>query len=958
MSKLEPQQVSIDVLREKYAKGEERTIEAIRCRVAKALAQAETDPEQWAPTFKRALEAGFVPAGRIMSSAGTDIQATLINCFVQPVGDSVEENDDGYPDIYTALGKAAATMRRGGGVGYDFSRIRPQGAYVKKTHSHASGPLSFMQVYNASCTTVESAGSRRGAQMGVLRVDHPDIEAFVRAKSETGILTNFNISVGVTDRFMEAVAKDELFELVHKAEPSAEQKSSAYKNKAGLWVYKKIKARTLWNEIMRQTYDYSEPGVLFLDRMNQENNLHYCERLEATNPCAEEPLPPYGCCCLGSIDLTKFVDGELFTEQATFDFVAFGQAVRTAVRMLDNVLDVTYWPLNEQRQEAMNKRRIGLGFLGLGSALVMLGQAYDSESARQTAAKVTERLRDEAYWVSVKLAKEKGAFPLFDAEKYLASGFTKRLPENLRRAISKHGIRNSHLTAIAPTGTIALAFADNASNGIEPPFSWRYTRRKRVDGEHVQAYEAQDHAYRLYAEAVYANTDNKDPQSVLEAKNKMKELPSCFRSALEISARDHQAMVSAVQPYVDTSISKTINCPADYPFEDFKDVYWQAWETGAKGCATYRPSEVRGAVLVADEKESNTVVALPEPDRRVVVPKAPKPALASLRWHKRPVFDEGNPAMTYLVEHPNGARFAVFIGYPQGETEKPFEVWVNGDMQPRGLGALAKSLSMDLRSMDRGWLKTKMDSLAKTPGEAFSLTLPDGNRVVAPSLVSGFAMVLRAHCLKNDVFADGPTPVLDALVSKREPKAGPDGTLAWTVDVKNAVSGDDFALFLKELTLPGEGQRPYSVWLSGDYPPVLDGLLKSLSYDMRVVDPAWIGAKLRQLLDFAEPGGDFMAFVPGAERQTLYPSTVAYVARLIIHRYVQLGVLDDEGFPMSALGAVEFEDDTVVPIEAARAVGAMEVAPGTRCAECGNNAVIRKDGCKFCTACGALGDCG
>ncbi|WP_186424997.1 adenosylcobalamin-dependent ribonucleoside-diphosphate reductase [Cupriavidus metallidurans] len=596
---LAPQDISIEVLQEKYAKGEEQTIDDVRRRVARALAEVEPADkrEAWASRFLWALEGGFVPAGRINSAAGTGIQATLINCFVQPVGDSVSQVRGGKPSIYTAVAQAAETMRRGGGVGYDFSSIRPGGALVRATHSRASGPVSFMKVFDASCATVESAGARRGAQMGVLRCDHPDIESFIHAK-DRGDLTNFNISIGVTDEFMQAVAADGEIELIHEAEPGADDiAAGAYRRDDGQWVYRRVPARRLWDQVMQATYDHAEPGILFLSRINADNNLYYCETIEATNPCAEQPLPSYGCCCLGSINLTRFVRRP-FTDQASFDFEAFAEVVRVSTRMLDNVLDITYWPLPEQQAEAQAKRRIGLGFLGLGSALVMLGHRYDTDAARSLAGRISETMRDHAYLASVELAEEKGRFPLFDADAYLSGGFVSRLPEPIRDAIREHGLRNSHLLSIAPTGTITLAFADNASNGIEPAFSWTYNRRKRMPDDSYRTFEVADHAWRLYR---HMGGD-------------VEQLPESFVTALQMSAIDHMRMLEAVQPYIDTSISKTVNVPEDYPYEAFRNLYLEAWKAGLKGLATYRPNQVLGAVLsVTPAATAATATTAPAP---------------------------------------------------------------------------------------------------------------------------------------------------------------------------------------------------------------------------------------------------------------------------------------------------------------------------------------------------------
>ena len=1092
---LPAQPISLDVLREKYLKAGETSADAIYQRVARALASVEAPAlrDKYEALFLANLQAGAIGAGRIMSAAGTDIKATLINCFVQPVGDCIQGVDDeGFPGIYEALREAAETMRRGGGVGYDFSRIRPRGAYVKGTASMASGPCSYMNVFDQSCSTVESAGARRGAQMGVLRIDHPDVHEFITAKRTPGRWNNFNVSVGVSDAFIHAVQNDQPWELVHTSAPGAAAIEQGARQRAdGLWVYATVQAQALWDTIMLSAYDFAEPGILFLGRINEDNNLHYCEDIAATNPCVtgdtwvlttqgpaqvmdlvgrpftavvnghayavqshgffktgtkpvlqlctqeghalrltadhrvrrvarktryclevewieavklqagdeillhdhrsfdgwegagtreqgyllglligdgtltadkavisvwapelkavghcaavyaasgangiiqaamaaastlphrvdfkgfqrplagrgevrmasaalrqlagvlgmgpghktitsamerqssdfaqglltglfdadgsvqgtqekgvsvrlaqsdvtllqtvqrmllrlgvastlyrnrrpaavrslpdghggqqpyatlaqhelvisgdslqvfadrvgfhdtlksgrledglaqycrslnrerfiatvhsltdagiedvydvtvadvhafdanglvvhncgEQPLPSYGCCDLGPVILTRFVRHPFgLGGEASFDFESFTQAVALQVRALDNVLDVTYWPLPQQRDEAMAKRRIGVGFTGMGNTLAMLCVRYDRPEGRAMAVRIAQAMRDAAYTASVELAREKGAFPKFLAEPYLAQGtFASRLPDAIKAAIRQHGMRNSHLLSIAPTGTVSLAFADNASNGIEPPFSWMYKRKKREADGSTSEYAVEDHAWRLYR----------------ELGGDVNALPDYFVSALVMSAQEHIAMMEAVQPFVDTAISKTVNIPADYPYSDFKNLYLQAWRAGLKGLATYRPNAILGSVLETHaEPAASATPALRNPSAadaappldpmRTVIESRPQGGLSAVAEKLEYWTQEGHKTLYLIVSFlpvPTGVGShtvdrAIEFFMPVGQNGES-QQWITSSMRMLSLAArggfLERALS-DMRKVawDRG----------------------------------------------------------------------------------------------------------------------------------------------------------------------------------------------------------------------------------------------------------------
>ncbi len=600
------------------------TVEDTWRRIATSLASVEKDPKTCEKKFYGALEDfKFLPAGRITAGAGTGRTVTLFNCFVMGT------IPDSMAGIFDMLKEAALTMQQGGGIGYDFSTIRPRGADVKGVAADASGPLSFMDVWDAMCRTIMSAGSRRGAMMATMRCDHPDIEDFITAKSDAARLRMFNVSVLVTDAFMEAVKNDGSWEL-----------------KFGDKIFKTVEARDLWNKIMKSTYDYAEPGVIFIDRINQMNNLGYCESIAATNPCGEQPLPPYGACLLGSINMARLVDNA-FEDGAVLNEEKLTELVALAVRMMDNVVDASRFPLEAQAREAEQKRRIGLGVTGLADALLMVGLKYGTdEAAAQTEAWMKQIAR-ASYLASVELAKEKGAFPLFDAEGYLASGNMKQMDDDVRAAIAEHGIRNALLTSIAPTGTISL-YAGNVSSGIEPVFAYAYKRKVlQKDGSRTEE-EVVDYAVQMWRE-----------------KMGDAELPDHFVNAQTLEPAAHVKMQAAAQKWIDSSISKTINCPEDISFDEFKDVYMAAWDQGCKGCTTYRPNDVTGSVLSVSEESE----AAPEADEGADVVYLSEPL-------DRPQALEGN---TYKLKWPD-SEHAIYLTINDvvvGGRRRPFEVFIN-----------------------------------------------------------------------------------------------------------------------------------------------------------------------------------------------------------------------------------------------------------------------------------------
>ena len=756
------QPISHDVLKEKYLKAGESGAEDVYRRVARALASVEPEAERakFEALFLDNLHAGAIGAGRIMSAAGTDIQATLINCFVQPVGDCIQGVDDGgYPGIYEALREAAETMRRGGGVGYDFSRIRPRGAEVKATASVASGPCRYINVFDQSCSTVESAGARRGAQMGVLRIDHPDVMDFITAKRTPGRWNNFNVSVGVPDTFMQALGDDQPWELVHRARPSASLiAQGAFQRADGLWVYQTVAARELWDTVMKSAYDFAEPGILFLDHINLDNNLRYCEAIAATNPCGEQPLPPYGCCDLGPIILTRFVRHPFgFDGVPAFDFESFERSVALQVRALDNVLDVTFWPLQQQREESAAKRRIGVGFTGMGNALAMLCLRYDAPDGREMAARIAARMRDAAYAASVALAREKGTFPKFEVEGYLGAGtFASRLPAELQQAIRAHGIRNSHLLSIAPTGTVSLAFADNASNGIEPAFSWMYRRKKRESDGSTTEYAVEDHAWRLYRE--FGGDVDK--------------LPDYFISALDMPAASHIAMMEAVQPFIDTAISKTVNVPAECPYDDFKGLYLQAWRARLKGLATYRPNSILGAVLEtgsakADAAAAPVIVADP---MRTVIESRPKGALSAVAEKVEYWTQEGHKTLYLIVSF-----LPVPAAQGSGTVERAIEFFMPVGQSGESQQWITSSMRMLSLAARGGFLERALSDMRKVAWDRGPVRLgtyekADGTRV---PLWHDSEVAAIAYAVQNIIARRASQPAHGAPVSISQAHAGP-----------------------------------------------------------------------------------------------------------------------------------------------------------------------------------------
>ena len=685
----------------------DQTIEDTWRRVARALAAVEKQPDLWEGRFYQALEDfKFLPAGRIVAGAGTDRRVTLFNCFV--MGDI----QDDLGSIFSHLREAALTMQQGGGIGYDFSTLRPKGAVVKGVSADASGPLTFMDVWDSMCRTIMSAGSRRGAMMATMRCDHPDIEAFIAAKREPGRLRNFNLSVLVTDAFMAAVDAGTDWPLVF-----------------GGQTYRTIKAQALWDSIMRATYDYAEPGVLFIDRINARNNLYYCESIHSTNPCAEQPLPPYGACLLGSVNLARLVRNP-FTPEARLDEGELAELVGTAVRMLDNTIDASGFPLEEQRQEAMAKRRVGLGLTGLADALMMVGQRYGSDEAAETTGRWAGLVSRAAYLTSADLAAEKGAFPLFDRDLYLAGESVRTLDPDVQASIARQGIRNALLTSIAPTGTISL-LADNVSSGIEPVFAHSYTRKVTERDGSKREELVEDYAVRLYRARHGADAV----------------LPDTFVTAQTLTPAEHIKMQAALQRHVDSAISKTVNVPEDIDFDSFQQVYKDAYRQGCKGCTTYRPNMITGSVLSATPAPAPAPVAVAAP---------PAPAHSPHEPLKRPAKLTGS---TYKLRWATSehALYITINDVMEDGVLRPFEVFISSANMEHfsWVVALTRMISAVFRrGGEVGFVAEELQGIFDPRGGQWS----EGRYV--PSLIAAIGGILEQHMIGT-----GFLPAKEGLVA-------------------------------------------------------------------------------------------------------------------------------------------------------------------------------------------------
>ena len=734
--------------------GGDETIADTWARVAGAVSLAERPDQRalWRDRFLGILQDfRFLPAGRVLAGAGSGRAVTLFNCFVMG---TVPDDMGG---IFDSLKEASLTMQQGGGIGHDFSTLRPKGAEVKRVGADASGPVSFMDVWDSMCRTIMSAGARRGAMMATLRCDHPDIETFIEAKRDRDRLRNFNLSVLITDQFMNAVKNDEAWDLVFAGK-----------------VYRTVSARGLWDRIMASTYAYAEPGVIFIDRINERNNLWYAEKIAATNPCGEQPLPPYGACLLGSLNLVKFVK-DPFTENARLDEDELDAVARVAVRFLDDVIDVSNYPLPQQEREAKAKRRIGLGITGLADALIMCRSAYGSKDSIALIERWFKRIQRAAYLASTELAKEKGAFPVFVADKYLNGATVKELEPEILAAIADYGIRNALLTSIAPTGTISL-LAENVSSGIEPVFAYTYRRKITIENGEKREQPVEDYAYRLHRKMFGDQA-----------------LPPYFVNAQDLSPDAHIAVQAAAQKYVDSSISKTVNCPADIPFERFKDIYLKAYDTGCKGCTTWRPNDVTGSILSAAEPPQSPTAELAHvPTVQLPAPPAPRPKPMNgdggVVYMTRPLDrPESLPGTTYKVRWPESdhAIYITLNDIIEGGRRRPFEIFINSKNMEHYAWTVALTRMISAvfrRGGDVSFVVEELKAVFDPRGGQWV------NRQYVPSLLAAIGGVIEEHMIAIGVLSrpsQEPAPPLKAAAI-----AEPAGKIGEPVSNDAALSAD------------------------------------------------------------------------------------------------------------------------------------------------------------------------
>lgn len=761
-----PNHISEEIWRSKYRfavpgspEAGDQSLADTFLRVAEAAASVERGGKKGrarhAKAFAEAMKNfEFLPAGRILAGAGTGRAVTLFNCFV------MGRIDDDLTAIFENVKEAALTMQKGGGIGHDFSTLRPRGAAVKSIGADASGPVSFMDVWDSMCRTIMSAGARRGAMMATLRCDHPDIETFVDAKADAARLRNFNLSVLVTDAFMAAVKADAPWDLVFEGT-----------------LYRTIQARDLWHRIMRATFAFAEPGVIFIDRVNRMNNLSYCEQIFATNPCGEQPLPPYGACLLGSINLTQFISHP-FEKNAAVDLAKLQARVATAIRFLDDIIDVSGYPLDAQRREAQAKRRIGLGVTGLADALIMIGARYGSPQAVKLAGDWMAVIQNAAYLASAELAAEKGSFPLYDAEEFLARPNVRALGNATRDAIARHGIRNGCLTSIAPTGTISL-LAGNVSSGIEPVFDFTVRRRVLEADGSAREEVVEDAAHRLFRQRFGADAA----------------LPPAFVTAAMLTPAEHVAMQAAIQPHIDSSISKTINVPADIPFADFETVYLDAYAQGLKGCTTYRPNDITGAVLQSATPAA-TEQAIAEPASKPL-PVQPRDAGAVVYMSKPLERDPVLEGYTYKLKWPESdhAIYVTINDILREGRRCPFEVFIN----TRNLEHYAWTVA--LTRMISAIFRRGGD-VAFVADELKGVFDPQGGRWIkgryVPSLLAAIGEVIEAHMVRIGFLSPRETPLFsmeqrsgagDGQMSSSPPNESIMGSVAPTPLARRAVAG-------------------------------------------------------------------------------------------------------------------------------------------------------------------------